>query len=298
MIKRILVPLDGSELAESALPYAQAVASKTGAEVTLLTSLHNVDSWAGRPVQTDKESVALVHDYLEAKGRELVSEGLSVKTDIGSDPAAEAIIDHLTNEDEDLIVMSTHGRSGITRWVFGSVAHKVLHAAHCPILLIRPSSPPLEANDMPDIQKIVVPLDGSEHSLTALPVIEDFAKAFKASLILLNVVLPLTAYVGAEFVTPTRNFLEEQITWARKFLSSVGKDVQSRGVEATSMVMVGTGASEIVRGAEDAKADMIAFSTHGRSGLSRSLMGSVADAVVHRANLPCLVVRPPEIKQS
>ena len=297
MIKRILVPLDGSDLAESALPYAERIAAKTGAEVLLLTSLYHVDSWAGHLVQADQESVPLVRTYLEVKGKELQAKGIAVKTDITSGPAAEAIVSHVVDENEDLIVMSSHGRSGITRWVFGSVAHKVLHGARCPILLVRPTSGSAKAIDIPVIGKILVPLDGSEHSLAVLPFIEGFAKAFDASLVLLNVVLPLTAYVGAEFVIPTRDFLDEQLAWARQFLSRVVKEAEGRGVKAAQMVMVGTGASEIVQAADDAGADMIALSTHGRSGLSRSLMGSVADAVVHRATLPFLVVRPPEAKR-
>ncbi len=297
MIKRILVPLDGSGLAESAFPYAEQIAMKVGAEVLLLASLHEADSWAGHLVQADKESAPLVKTYLDIKAKELQGKGIAVKTDTTSEAAAEAIVAHVIDENEDLIVMSSHGRSGVTRWVFGSVAHKVLHGACCPILLVRPSSDSAKPIDVPVIGKILVPLDGSGQSLAVLPFIEDFARVFDASLILLTVVLPLTAYVGAAFIIPTSDFLDGQLAWARQFLSGVVKEVQGHGLKATDMVMVGTGASEIVQAADDASADMIALSTHGRSGLSRSLMGSVADAVLHRTTLPCLVVRPPQAKR-
>jgi nucleotide-binding universal stress UspA family protein len=296
MIKRILVPLDGSDLAESVLPYAEQIATKTGAEVLLLTSLYQVDSWAGRPVQADQEWVPLVRTYLESKGKELHAKGITAKTDIASGPAAEAILARVADENEDLVAMSSHGRSGIKRWVFGSVADKVLHGTYCPILMVRPTSASAKATNIPALDKILVPLDGSEHSLAVLPFIEVLAKALDASLVLVNVVPPITAYVGAEFIPPTGDFLGEQLAWAGQFLARIVKDVEGRGLKASQVVVVGLGVSEIVEVAHDAGADLIALSTHGRSGLARSLMGSVADGVVRRTELPCLVVRPPGAK--
>jgi nucleotide-binding universal stress UspA family protein len=243
----------------------------------------------------DQEWVPLVQTYLESKSRELHAKGITAKTDIASGPAAEAILARVADENEDLVAMSSHGRSGITRWVFGSVAHKVLHGTYCPILLVRPTSAAAKATNIPAIDKILVPLDGSEHSLAVLPFIEDLAKALDASLVLLNVVPPITAYVGAEFMVPTGDFLSEQLAWAGQFLARIVKEVQGRGLKASQVVVVGLGVSEIVQAAHDAEADLIALSTHGRSGLAGWVMGSVADGVVRRTTLPCLVVRPPGV---
>ena len=296
MIERILVPLDGSDFAESALPYAEQIATKAGAEVLLLTSVYQVDSWAGHAVQVDHKWLPLVQIYLESKGKELSAKGITAKTDIASGPAAEAILARVADENEDLIAMSIYGRSGIKRWILGSVAHKVFHGTYCPMLLVRPTSASAKATNIPAIKKILVPLDGSEQSLAVLPFVEDLARALDASLILLNVVLPLTAYVGAEFIVPTGDFLNEQLGWARQFLARIVKELEERGLRASQLVLVGSGVSEIVQSAHDAGADLIALSTHGRSGLARSLMGSVAEGVVRRTTLPCLVVRPPGVK--
>ncbi len=297
MLKRILVPLDGSDFAESALPYAEQIAMKTGAEVLLLTSVYQDDSWAGQPAQVDHRWVPLVQTYLESKGKELSAKGISAKTDIASGPAAEAILARVGEDNQDLVAMSIHGRSGIKRWVFGSVAQKVFHGTYCPLLLVRPTSAAAKATNIPALKKILVPLDGSEQSLAVLPFIEDLGRALDASLVLLNVVLPLTTYVGAGFITPTGDFLGEQLTWSRQFLAGIVKEVEGRGVGASSVVVVGSGANEIVQAASDTEANLIALSTHGHSGLARWAMGSVAEGVVHRTTLPCLVVRPLETKK-
>jgi len=294
MITRILVPLDGSDLAESALPYAEQIATKTGAEVLLLTSVYQDDSWAGHAVQVDHKWAPLIQTYLESKGGELRAKGITATNDIASGPAAEAILARVADENVDLIAMSTHGRSGVTRWVLGSVADKVLHATHCPTLLVRPTPLSPGTTKAPPIGKILVPLDGSEHSLAVLPFVEDLARALDASLVLLHVVsLPAT---GAQFI-PTGDFLNQQLDWAGQFLARIVKEVQGRGLRASQVVVVGLGASEIVQAAHGEEADLIALSTHGHSGLARWVMGSVADGVVRRTTLPCLVVRPPGVEK-
>jgi nucleotide-binding universal stress UspA family protein len=296
MIKKILVPLDGSDLAESALPYAEQIATRTGAEVLLLTSVYQVDSWAGHAVQVDHKWVPLVQTYLESKGGELRAKGITATNDIASGPAAEAILARVGEENVDLITMSTHGRSGITRWVFGDVAHKVLHDTYCPLLLVRPAPLSARPTKTPAIGKILVPLDGSEHSLAVLPFVEDLTRALDASLVLLHVVTPLTTYVGAQFI-PMGGFFDQQITWAGQFLARIVEEVEGRGLRASQVVVVGFGVSEIVEAAHDEEADLIALSTHGHSGLARWVMGSVADGVVRRTTLPCLIVRPPGVEK-
>ncbi len=297
MIKKILVPLDGSDLAENALPYAEQIAMKTGAEVLLLTSVYQDDSWAGQPAQVDHRWVPLIQTYLKSKVGELQAKGVTATNSIASGPAAEAILARVADENVDLVAMSIHGRSGFKRWVFGSVAQKVFHGTYCPLLLVRPTSAAAKATNIPALKKILVPLDGSEQSLAVLPFIEDLGRALDASLVLLNVVIPLTTYVGAGFITPTGDFLHEQLTWSRQFLAGIVKEVEGRGVRASPVVVVGSGANEIVQAAHDAEADLIALSSHGRSGLARWAMGSVAEGVVHRTTLPCLIVRPPEAKR-
>jgi len=291
MIKRILVPLDGSELAEGVLPYVQQIATKTGAETILLTCIYQIDSWNGYLAQVDtRKETALVQTYLEGKREELQAKGLKVTMEIAYGPPAEAVLSYAADEEIDLIAMSTHGRSGISRWVFGSVADKVLHGTSRPLLLVRADGAPQEGAKLPSISKILVPLDGSELSLAVLPFVEDLARALGASLVLFHVVPSLAVYPEVA----TRDFLGELLGSAHQLLGRVASEVQQRGLRAEYVVTVGFAVDGILRAARDVGADLIALSTHGRSGLGRWVMGSVADAVVRRTHLPSLVVRPSE----
>ncbi len=215
MIKRILVPLDGSDLAESAIPYAEQIATKTGAEVLLLTSVYQDDSWQASAAHVDHKWAPLIQTYLETKAGELRAKGITATNDIASGPAAETILARVVDENVDLIAMCTHGRSGVTRWVLGSVADKVLHATACPILLVRPASPSVGATKTLPIGKILIPLDGSEHSLAVLPFVEELAKALDASLFFFHVLA--ATYFATEFM-PVGGLFDEQLDWAKQLL--------------------------------------------------------------------------------
>ncbi len=147
MYKKILVPLDGSALAEAALPSAQALAHCTGAEIVLVRVAPAVvyeylvpepmaASIAPEGIEANREEIQLYLDHVAAGLRR---EGLHVSTHYCQGPVADAILDYAQAARADLIVMSTHGRSGLARWIIGSVADRVVHAAPIPVLLIRPS---------------------------------------------------------------------------------------------------------------------------------------------------------------
>lgn len=294
MIKGILVPLDGSQLAESVLPYVERIAVATGAETTLLNAIYMTGGWGEYPLNIDLgKETTLVQSYLDSQRKELEARGLKVKTEIAYEPPAQAILNCAADKDVDLIAMSTHGRSGITRWVLGSVADKVLHSTHRPLLLVRAKEAAQQEGQAIAINKILVPLDGSELSLAVLPFVEDLAKALGSSLALFHAVAPVGIYTGVE-MAPTRagDLLNQFVAQAHDFLTQVAKEIEQRGLQTDRSVSIGFAADEIVRAAADVQADLIALSTHGRSGLGRWVMGSVADAVVRRTTLPCLVVRP------
>lgn len=142
MIRKILVPLDGSNFAEQALPYAIDIARKFEAQLTLIWVLNPMVIMSDFGAVTYQNLVSLEQDeaqaYLLAKQSEIQKDGISVKTQILEGAVADAIIDTACQGDNDLIVMSTHGRSGLSRWVYGSVATKVLQQAPCPVFLVRP----------------------------------------------------------------------------------------------------------------------------------------------------------------
>lgn len=143
MYKRILVPLDGSALAEAALAHAQQLARCFDGEVILLRAVVSPYTivapdlvLAGQGI--DQEVVQQqAEQYLDAQADQVAALGIAVQTVICPGPVAEAILDHARSLDVDVIVMSTHGRGGVSRWVYGSVADRVLQAAPCPVLLVR-----------------------------------------------------------------------------------------------------------------------------------------------------------------
>ena len=283
MIRTVLVPLDGSKAAEAVIPYVELIASRSEASVHLLTVVRDQDGEA-------KAGEALA--YLSDRATAL--HPLSCSTSVKSGEEAQVILAEADAGDADLIAMSTHGRSGMMRWVLGSVATKVLHGASRPLLLVR-------ARDQADrppavIDRIVVPLDGSQLSLTVLPYVEELAEALGASLVLYNAVLPLDIYPGTE-MTPARvgGIIDDLLAQGQSFLAEVAREIEGRGkVKVRSVVTIGFPVDEVVRVAGEVNAGLIALATHGRSGVNRWVMGSVADGVVRRSSLPCLLVRPQE----
>ena len=283
MIRTVLVPLDGSKAAEAVIPYVELIASRTGAAVHLLTVVHD---------ENGATKAAEARAYLEDRAAAL--RPLSGSTNVKSGDEAQVILTEADASDAGLIAMSTHGRSGLMRWVLGSVASKVLHAASRPLLLVR-------ARDQADrppaaIDRILVPLDGSQVSLSVLPYVEELAEALGASLVLYNAVLPLDIYPGTE-LTPVRvgTIIDDLLAQGQSFLAEVAKEIEARGkVKARSVVTIGFPVDEAVRVAAEVNAGLIALATHGRSGVNRWVMGSIADGVVRRSSLPCLLVRPPE----
>ncbi len=294
MFKKIIVPLDGSEIAEAILPFVEEIAKHTGAEIVLVTAVQQVGVWdAALTLQVlDREDASAVA-YLGEQAKKLAGKQRSrvVRGD-----AAEAILHAAEEESADLIAISTHGRSGLARWLFGSTATKLLEAATLPVLFLRPKTGEDKGAPGPVVRKILVPLDGSDTATSILPAAEEFAKAMGASLVLFHSVVPIAAYPGFEMQSgAAATVLEEMQAQARQILTRALEDAKSRGVEATMVVALDTPVNGILRAADDQKVDLIAIGTHGHGGIGRAVLGSVADGVVRRsADVPCLVIRATE----
>lgn len=147
MFKKILVPLDGSELAETALSHAKELARCTGAELELLrvAQLYLPNYYFEAPIDADEliqRDRAQAKDYIEALATSIRGEGYTVSTFVGHGAVADVIVDYAESTSADIIVMSTHGRTGVQRWLLGSVADRVLHGAKMPILLVRTTEHP------------------------------------------------------------------------------------------------------------------------------------------------------------
>jgi len=145
MYKKIMVPVDGSDLAECVLPHVETIASATRATVELVRVVEplQVPTKGGIALtvediaQIEKETTAEARKYLEDLASMLRDKGLKVETRLISGKVAESLTDDALNINADLIVMATHGRSGVSRWVWGSVADRILHASRVPVLLVR-----------------------------------------------------------------------------------------------------------------------------------------------------------------
>ena len=294
MIKKIMVPLDGSEFAEAVLPYAAEIARRTSSRVLLFTAVTPIATWdaTASMVRWDRE-LELAQEYLNRKAAELTAGGLSVDATAMLGDAAECILKVAREEKIDLIALTTHGRSGLTRWLFGSVATKLVQSSDLPLLVIRPQD---GAPKPQPLDRILVPLDGSDTAQSILPFVEELAKRLDASLILFHAIAPITAYPGFEATNPAAvgQVLEEMQQHAGQMLSRIVQEMQGRGLKAEALVAIDLAVDGVIHAAQDTRADLIALGTHGRSGVGRAIMGSVADGVVRRSALPCLLVHPKE----
>ena len=293
MIKTILIALDGSKMAEEAISVATAVAVRTGAELVLATAIVPADGWTDGPVarEWEQEQQGAVLAYLKPLRQQLRKQGVNVRgirVEWGRPHVAIGAI--ADEEGADLIAMTTHGRSGFARWVMGSVADKVLRTSRKPVLLVH-SQDEAQTPEVREIQikRILVPLDGSPLAESALPFVEDLAVSLHASLVLQDVVVP-TPELSAAFLPYSTSILNELQAGAKKYVEGVAKRIAKQGVRVETNVAVGQAAETILDAAKQTGADLIALSTHGRSGPARWIMGSVADAVIRHSDRPCLVI--------
>lgn len=298
MIDRILVPLDGSDLAAQALPHATLQARRFGARILLLRVVEPIPVSA--PEWVNPSEFRAVHEdagsYLADVARTLADRELRVDFQTREGPPAETIIATAQEEAVDLIAMSTHGRSGIGRWVYGSVADKVLRGADTPVFLIRASeAAPLAG--VSGYRRLLVPLDGSELAELALLYAETWAKTFDAEVILLRVpTLPAYVTLGPDASLLMPSLLSEAYDEADAYLANITRQLKAKGLAVhKAAVEPGAIADIIIEYARDAAVDCIVMSTHGRSGLGRWVYGSVADRVLRGAGVPVLLVRAPGV---
>lgn len=289
MYEKILVPLDGSALAEAVLPYAELLSGRLGSEVTLIYVHEATEVSNQRMGQFYLERmVGLTRQGAERARRPSSGPGIEVKSVVQVGNPAEEIVGCAGRENADLIVMATHGRSGIRDWPLGNIAEKVARATNRPVMLIRANGAHTE---MVNISSVVLPLDGSREGEAALPYVEQLASKLGARVILLQVLA--TGYVGLGYTSVA--YTEQQIAsdsvLARDYLDKVGGRLRQSGVATESVIRLGNAAEEIIDFSDKVGADLVAMSTHGRSGIGRWVYGSVAERVLHSGNRPLLLVR-------
>ena len=292
MYEKILVPLDGSALAEVALPYAELISGKLGSEVTLIY-IHEANGVSNQRMgQFYMERMVEVTKQGAERGCRLSGDpGIKVKSAVQVGNPAEEIIGYAGKENVDLIVMATHGQSGIKNWALGNVAEKVVRATDRPVMLIRANG---ACTEKVNISSILLPLDGSKEGEAALPHIEQLASKLGARVILLQVLATgYTGYIGLgyTYVAYTEQQIASDSALAKDYLDKVGGRLRQSGIAAESVVRLGNAAEEIIDFTDKIGADLVAMSTHGRSGIGRWVFGSVAERVLHSGNKPLLLVR-------
>lgn len=300
MYSKILVPLDGSQLSEGILPYSRSLAKALGIPLELL---HVIDpetieasssSATGRYFFAAEAEIQKARTtYLDDVARNHLS-SLTVQRFVQTGNPAGLIVDHAKAHPDTLVAMATHGRSGVQRWFMGSVAEKVLHACSNPLLLVRTAGKGKISDDVV-LKTLIVPLDGSPLAELALPHAATLAKALKLQVILVRVYfVPTEGYVGEGYVPDIEPLLETLKTEAKEYIEDKIRSLKAQGVEKVSYELPeGSAAGRIIDLSRETPDNLVAMSTHGRSGIGRWVLGNVTDRVVRHCGDPVLVIRAP-----
>jgi nucleotide-binding universal stress UspA family protein len=299
MYTRIMIPLDGSELAERILPYARSLARELQLPVTLLQAIDPavIASFADPAQKGHFERIATgmkskCADYL-LNLEQSFAPFLKVEQAVEIGHPAETIITKAAGDPGVLIAMATHGRSGFQRWTLGSVADKVLHAASNHLFLIRPREESGKVNKEAALKTIVVPLDGSLVAEKVLPHVVVLAKKMVQQVILLLAHSVRVQAFGEDVHTPRVDRMIEGIREeARGYLAAKVQQLQAEGLEkVTSVLLDGYPEEEIITFAQKTSGNMVAMCSHGRSGIRRWVLGSVTERVVRNSGAPVLIIR-------
>jgi nucleotide-binding universal stress UspA family protein len=299
--RKLLVPLDGSRLAEAVLPAAHLFAERFGATVSLL---HVMEQGAPETVHGEHhlDDAKEAEEYLNRVARECDCRESSVEIHVHPNlerDVVASIIGHAREFEADLIILATHGWGGMRDLLVGSIAQQVLRRGILPVLLIRPTAagepPPFEA------RRVMVPLDGKQsHDGVVLPVVERVAEVLGSSLHLLLVVPTLStmprnqAPVSILSPSATAAALDMEEDEGREYLARLAREMKGRKIDVSAEVRRGDAANSIVDAIQESNPDLIVMATHGRAGLDAFWSASVGSRVLAKIHQPLLMVRVPE----
>lgn len=292
MYQRLLVPIDGSELAEIALDYAKGLVNRLPGIMVFLLHVRGSE---------ERHLAPMRRAYIDQAAAAIRSQAEGAKGELVTGNPAEEILRYADKNDIDLIVMATHGRSGISRWATGSVAYKVLRASKVPVWLVGAGVTEEIIRDKSPGGRILVPMDGSRLSELVLPDVERLAKQWGTGLVevvLTRVCEPPTISSDYPEAMPLswEDHVEKETVMCKleagPYLAGVEKRLKNSGLRVRSEVLVGKPAEEISSYANDNKFSLITMVIHGRSGISRWAYGSVAEKVMLSASIPVFLVRP------
>jgi nucleotide-binding universal stress UspA family protein len=293
--RNILVPLDGSEIAEQAVSVAASIARRSAGTLRLVSVKEHLPALAFA-----SDSLEIVRETEEAGRNDLAEylqsiafavrdvQGGKVETALLEGSVAGTLTQYADANAVDLIVMTTRGRRALGRWLIGSVADGMLRRVHAPVLLLHPRDPPWALH----FRKLLVALDGEIEEQVLGSAIALGSLYPPAHYTLAHVVeppapvmIPLSPY--PVMVEPER--LEHLQAEARTYVEGVSDRLRGEGLDSSSQVVVGGVATQLLRLAETTHSDCIVVGTHSRRGLDRLMLGSEADRIVHATKLPVLI---------
>lgn len=307
MYTRILTPLDGSDVSEQVLPYTRAFASRLSLPLTLLTAIEPDHPSIGQSLnpelhshETEAHRAGHAETYLSSVAASMQGAGIRSEFVVPRGEPASAIVEDAARDPGTLVAMSSHGRSGFARWWMGSVADKVLHMADNPLLIIRSSSHPSAEPEVAP-ERLIVSLDGSELAEEVLPHVAFIGSRMGIPVDLVHVTLSEAEYyqsmsMGRRVLPPRlpsfQAFSQNAEIAAREYVDDVKRRLQQQGVATVEeKLMQGSAADCIVDMATANPHSLVAMTTHGRSGVGRMILGSVAERVVRHSGGPVLLVR-------
>jgi nucleotide-binding universal stress UspA family protein len=298
MYKKMVVLLDGSELAEAVFDYAQELAGRLHLDIELLNvcAEGEADQMPMRRAYIEQKAAEVCAKAEEARQRadgQATAECIHSKGTVACGYPAEEILKYVDENDIDLVLMSTHGSSGIKAWDLGSVANKVVHAAKVPVWLV-PSElrDEVRADTLPK-RRMIVPLSGTKESEAVIPHVVDLVtqRAAEGETVLLHVYEPpmnVTSRMVLDEIDADRARM-------KAYLESVAAPMREQGVEVRTEVLTGDAPQAIINFMKDNPAQLVAMATRGQSGLRRMFFGSVAESMIHLIKVtPMLLVSAAE----
>ncbi len=293
-IKKLLVPLDGSSLAESVLPVAAQLARKIHASVTLI---HVIEKDPPEKIHGERHltNAERAEEYLRVMASSSIFEGVNIQFHVheaGVRDVSQSISDHTEELKQDLVIMCMHGSSGLRGMLFGSIAQQVISFGNVPVLLVNPSS----ENPKYKFENFLVPLDGNPDHEQSLTYASTLAGMCKAKIHLLIAIPRLVSMSGE--LTPANRFLpgttskmmDMIVPDAKEYLSRLQTKIELTGIEVTTSASRNEPGTAIPKTARITKADLIILATHGKKGAEAFWSGSVTPKISKSSKIPLLLV--------
>jgi nucleotide-binding universal stress UspA family protein len=315
MFRHILVPLDGSSRAEEALPLAAYLARQAGGTLSLLRVVprqvgEDLYDYSRAGTLADEVHEVLIRDaseYLEHLSHMDILADLALHTEVPTDTPAHSILNYAQSKNIDLIVMCSHGYTGLTRWALGSIAQKIARHSSIPVVILREKSQGFlrSHQGINRAARALVALDGSPLAETVLLPAAQLVAACSPSatmgeLHLLRVIKPPSDQEERKYLHYDLDISAYQQSEAERYLHStrdrLAQEIAPLNIQISTSIIEDTDiATTLIRTAENDATDgydMIAMATHGRGGIEHWMLGSVTERVLEKTELPLLIVRP------